>query len=213
MVKKPLYLLKNFSTLLLMVALLVTGGCAKKKATELTEDGLDPNATFFDVVYQVRASREIGTASWIAVSGIQRVKFLRTVVAEDGTESGNFTFQFTSYKEPQLFNSTACSGGFEGTFATQPTTSTPTDNGGGVYNPQDPYDPGNTGGSGDTETTQSSYYFGFNLNVTRRSLSSGCTSVNPLSSFSLIVIRFANGDLQITNSSRSLEFYLVPEII
>lgn len=214
--KKWTYLLKSF-TLLLALALV---GCGpKKEENTLNDEGIDINAQFFGIVYVTKASRVIGSSSWRQVEGQQRLKFL-AVTGDDGT-GGNFTMQYTNYKEPQLYsdNPTApgCSGGYEGSFSVQETSSTVVSS-----DPEGPYDPSNpyNGGGGNEDnssdtSTPNSYYFLFNLNVGRVSFPQDgtCTRVNPLQSHQLRAIRFKNGDLQLTNQSRGLEFYLVPELI
>lgn len=200
---------------LLSLVLFTVTSCGKKEEEEEVVD----NASFFNIVYVTKASREIGATSWTTVQGFQRVKF-NSAVDDSGatTGSGDFTYSFAAYKEPQLFNSGTCSGGFSGAFTMQATGETSNGDELQPYNPLDPYDDGSQDLPQDSETTDEEetdivYNYLFSLTVSDKSFTSGCTAVQPQDSFQLRLIRYPNGDLILTNPSRTLEFYLTPELV
>ena len=196
--------------------------CSPKE--EKTDDYDDRQAQFFKVVYLTQASRAIGSNSWIVVQGDFRLKFERSE-GQDTTDSssGNFTIHYTAYRETQLFNNGLCSGGYQGTFTLSETLATSTESSPtGPYNPLDPYNPGTTTSTSSTSTDEEDitrYVFLFALTVPTNndiSLSASCTPMHPgtaPATKSLRVIRFANGDLIVTDSVRGLEFYMIPEIV
>lgn len=187
--------------------------CGKKEEEDETVD----QAIFFDIAYSTQASRIEGTTAYTRVEGTQEMLFVPDT-GDDSTasNSGKFMVSFQNYKEPQLFNTGVCSGGYEGTFTMNETAVTDEDTTDAEepYNPLNPYDPEVADGdtSEEDEDKEKVYSYIFNLAVTRRSLSSGCTSLSPLDAFSLRIIRYPNGDLIITNPSRSMEFYMIPKL-
>lgn len=228
MVMKTCLTLKKLFTLLILTTLLVS--CGKKNTTETTTDD---TGQFFNIVYYTVASRTTGSSSWTTAEGKQRFKFNSAVdTTGTATGSGDFTVQYEAYREPQLFNSGTCSGGYKGTFTFQESTSTTPVDKNAPYDPTSPYSDGSTGGdtftgnTGDTTSTSNNNDPCFNKQPTTfilslavdtgptgRSLSSGCTAVAPQNTFQLRVIRYCNGDLVITNSSRTMDFYTQPELI
>lgn len=212
------FLISKFKILLVALLVLSISSCAKNEEEE--DDGVDRNAQFFNIVYITQAVRIIGDSAWVRVEGNQRVKFSYAEGEEDNTSVGEFIMQYSNYKEPVLFNSTLCSGGYEGGFTLEEIieTSNPCET--CPYNPLDPYDSGTqddtTSEEIDPETGEpivSNYKFIFTLTVDARSFTSGCSQVNPQDSFQMRVIRFPNGDLVVTNASRNLEFYFTPELL
>lgn len=204
---------------LFLVLIISVTSCAKKddKTDTTTEAGL-----FFDIVYYTKAVRQINTTSWNTVQGVQRFKFtLDTDESGSSLGTGHFVVQYDAYKEP-LYNAGTCSGGYEGSFTVQESTTDTTTDPNSPYNPLDPYNSGDStpppSSSTDTGTTDGTdettvYYYIFNLTVEDDSFSAGCTTVAPQTSFSLRIIRYPNGDLIITNDSRSLDFYAQPELV
>jgi hypothetical protein len=221
---KTFLTLKHFFTILVMATLLVS--CTKKEAEE-TE--VDDQGQFFNIVYYTVASRTSGSTSWTTAEGKQRFKFMSEVDSTGtATGGGTFTVQYSAYREPQLFNSGTCSGGYSGdlTFQESSTTETPDED--APYDPSNPYSDGSSGGdeftgneddaageenSDDPCFNKQPTTFILSLTVKNRSLSSGCTAVAPQDRFELRVIRYCNGDLVITNSSRTMEFYAQPELV
>jgi hypothetical protein len=209
---KKIFLIKQLFTLLAISLFLVS--CAKKDDDEEVFDA----GIFFNIVYQTQASRQIDTTSWTTVQGKQRFKF-DPDVDDTGTDtgSGNFTVQYEAYKEPQLFNAGTCSGGYAGSYTVVITTGSGDSNSlDGPYNPLNPYNPGETTPDqtdGETADEDIVYNYLFTLTVDQRSFSTGCTAYQPQDSFQLRILRYPNGDLVITNASRSLEFYAIPELI
>jgi hypothetical protein len=223
--------MKNFSTLKYLVTTLVLASmlvsCGKKNNTDTTTDD---SGLFFNIVYYTVASRSIGTSGWTTAEGKQRYKF-NSDVDSTGTATGTGTFvmQYDAYREPQLFNAGTCSGGYSGSFSFQQATTVTTPDTDAPYDPSTPYSDGSTGTSdpftGNTDpgttTTNSNdpcfnkqpTTFVLSLSVEARSLSSGCTAYAPQDAFELRVIRYCNGDLVITNASRTMDFYAQPELV
>lgn len=216
--------LKKNLTLLVLTTLVVSCGKKEKAATDTDDTGL-----FFNIVYYTVASRTNGSNSWTTAEGKQRFKFISEFdTTGTATGSGTFTVQYSAYREPQLFNSGTCSGGYSGDLVFQEdSTSAPIDDD-APYDPSNPYSDGSSGGdtfTGNEDDTSSSNNsndpcfnkqptsFLLSLTVKARSLSSGCTAVAPQDSFQLRVIRYCNGDLVITNTSRTMDFYAQPELV
>lgn len=221
---KTFLTLKYFFTVLVLASLLVSCGKKENKDTDTDDTGM-----FFNIVYYTVATRSIGTSSWTTAEGRQRFKFNSDVdTTGTATGSGTFTVQYSAYREPQLFNAGTCSGGYSGNFSFQESGSTEEIDPDAPYDPSNPYNDGSSGGDtytgndgGTGGTTNSSdpcfnaqpNIFILSLTVDARSMSSGCTTYAPQDSFELRVIRYCNGDLVITNSSRSMEFYAQPELV
>lgn len=194
--------------------------CGKQ---EKEDPNLD-NSIFFDITYQTTATRIESITDWTANQGIQEMRYFIDTINVEGVDctptenSGCFRFHFNSYKEPQLFNTGFCSGGFEGTFTLREelTSQDDEDTADQPYNPLNPYNPPSSSGGDDTEIDEENrvytYVFDLQVHPSRRSMSSGCTSISPLDSFTLRIIRYPNGDLIVTNYSRSMEYYMVPKL-
>lgn len=195
----------------ILILILVVGCKAQTSSTDTTTTSTntgDPDAVFFDVVYKTIASRLIGSTSWINVEGIQRYKFDK--IDPTVTSSGSFIVAYSSYKEPQLYNNNYCTGTVNGTFSVVQTDSTSTSSTNTIYDPSTTYVPDQT--STDT-SSQNFYSFNFAMTVASKSLSSGCgTTINPLASYKLNMIRFYNGDMIISYPDRGIEFYTIPEL-
>ena len=213
------FLISKFKILLTIFLVLSISSCAKKEDDE--EVDVDQGSQFFNIVYITQAVRIVGDSAWVRVEGSQRIKFSYAEGEENNTSIGDFIMQYANYKEPVLFNNTLCSGGYSGGFTLEEIleTSNPCET--CPYNPLDDYDSGTTEDDGsnttvDPETGEeivSNYTFLFTMTVDARSFTSGCSQVNPQDSFQLRVIRFPNGDLVVTNASRTLEFYFTPELL
>lgn len=194
--------MKNFIRLNLILATLLLLGSGCKKKAEIDEDA---NALFFDIVYQVLATRETPTHSWINVSGKYQVQFV-----QQNSTQGVFTFFYQSYREPQ-FSNPVCSGGVKGNFE-QTNTGTGSVGEGddeGPYDPSNPYpNPNNT--TPPTSTTPGEeeaeiLFFSFDLRITERSLDPACRQE---ANRAIQIYRFQNGDLIMKNEFR--ELYLIP---
>lgn len=202
-----------------LISLISLVACSAKE--DKTEDYEDRQAQFFKVVYLAQASRAIGSSNWITVQGSYRLKFDRSEGQESSDSSGgDFTVHYTAYRETQLYNNGLCSGGYKGTFSLVETVASSNESDQtGPYNPLDSYNSGNPEVTEDDENDLSRYVFLFSLNIASNddiSMSSSCTPMNPgiaPTTRSLRVIRFANGDLILTDSIRGLEFYMIPEIV
>ena len=206
--------MKDFFKKIFLAALmpLVVISCSSPTGDSDEED--TANLRFFDVVYITQASKITGQSSWTVVQGDQRFKFLQN--ADEST--GTFTVSFANFREPQLASS-VCSGGFTGDFSIDSEDdSTVEDEENQVFNPLDPYDPGidvpDDGDDSEDEVSDILVYV-FTLDVPtgsqNRSLTSGCRDVPEL--FQMKAIRFESGDVLITDLSRNIDYYLVPEII
>jgi hypothetical protein len=208
----------------IFIILFLLTSCGKK--AEVSQDTVEQNAGFFGIVYQTTASRIMGTTPWIATNGLQRMLVNHTGNVAD-TNSGSYTFQFETYKEPQLYNTNLCSGGYSGTVNITQTTDTTvsTVSGNTPYDPSATYVPLNptpsstdpSAGGVDPITgiaiLPTYYSFDFDFTVASRSLSAGCNAVTPLASFTLNVIRLTKtGDLIVTNSNKGIEYYMIPQL-
>lgn len=165
----------------------------------------DDNLKFFDVVYQVTATRENKNYAWTPVQG----EMLMKIVQSSETE-GTFIFKYTNYDEPQFVVPT-CTGGFNGNLVTITPTSTGS-TGSGVYNPLDPY---STGVSSDNEVVDltdpndpsktiakiTQFYFQFTILQRSTDLLANCRTE---SDRSVTFYRFANGELVFINEYRQL---------
>lgn len=210
---------KTFLIFNLCVMILLSS-CGKK---EEKKEGVD-DSVFFDITYFTQASRIEGTTAYTKVEGSQEMLFFIpsigvegiNCVNEDDANSGCFRVSFQGYKEPQLFNNGVCSGGFEGTFTLRQveTTVSDTTDANAPYNPLNPYQkpPEDTTEEEEIPEEEKIYSYVFDMTVLRRSFSAGCNTVNPLDNYSLRILRYPNGDLIMTNSSRSLEFYMIPKL-
>lgn len=198
--------LVNILKMLFLATILISCGTPK----DSTEDNEDANNQFFDVVYITQASKISGQSSWTVVQGDQRIKFLQSSEASTGT----FTFSFANFREPQLATN-ACSGGFTGDYTTESTEDTTVDNEENTsYNPLDPYDPETENpdnGDEDEEEIDQILVYVFDLALTDRSLTSGCRNYE--NAYQVKAIRFTNGDVILTDLSRNIDYYMVPEII
>lgn len=199
----------NFLLFNLLAISLIACDSSKKDEPDIL---LDDTVIFFDVVYKTLASREIGTSSWYAVQGNQKIKF-----DKGENNSGVYTISFDNYKETHLVQPNACSGGYRGTYALGDASESGDGNEDGPYDPMDPYDPG-SGGSGDDGELDPNVVlpvaFFFSMTVTETSLQVNCsTSITPQNPHTLRIVRFSNGELVITNYSRNLEFYMAPDIL
>lgn len=202
--------MKSFLNKLILITLAL--GISSCSPTKKSEDFDDRNAQFFDVVYIAQASRVTGSSNWVKVQGDQRLKFFKSSGQEESDfAGGNYTVHFTNYKEPQLYNNGLCSGGFTGTFTLKETVDDVDSTETGPYNPMNNYDSGETQEADTTDTSR--FVFIFTLSVSERSLSASCAPLNPSDPLSLRVIRFNNGDLIVTNAQRTLEFYMIPELV
>lgn len=209
----------NYKIIFFLILSLGLSSCGKKDEEDTTVD----NSIFFDITYTTQASRVEGTTTYTRVEGTQEMLYFIPNINVEGVDctgtetSGCFRIAYQNYKEPQLFNPGVCSGGYEGTFTLRETTFTPEDenDANAPYNPLNPYQPPSSGGTEEDEEIPEEeriYSYVFDLTVLRRSLSAGCNTVNPLDNFSLRIIRYPNGDLIVTNSSRSMEFYMIPKL-
>jgi len=209
---KNLFLIFNKFLFLSLSLVLISCG-AQEEEVDIVVD----NSIFFDIAYTTQGSRVDGVASYTRVEGSQELLFLTESGENDvQTNSGRFTVAFQGYREPQLFNTSLCSGGYEGTFTMRRTVNEgegDPDDPDAPYNPQDPYNNNSPDEPEDVpDAAQEVFTFIFDMTVTRRSLSSGCNAVNPLNQFSLRIVRFPNGDLYVKNPSRGLEFYMFPKL-
>lgn len=203
-----------FNNFLFLSLLFLLFSCGAK---EEDVDTVVDNSIFFDIAYTTQGSRVDGVTSYTRVEGTQELLFITDSGENDvPTNTGKFTVAFQGYREPQLFNTSLCSGGYEGTFSMRRTVNEgegdPEDPD-APYNPQDPYNEGVPETPEEVpDAEQEVFTFIFEMTVTRRSLSSGCNAISPLNEFSLRIVRFPNGDLYVKNPSRGLEFYMFPKL-
>ena len=172
-----------------------------------TDPTVDP-ATFFSITYIATESEGINlTTPWTPVQGQFLMKFTQsTDPAANG--SGTFIMHYTSYLEPQLcpFNQNCvCSGGTDGVFTVYDPNASPTPTSSAVpYSPTTTYTP-TTNGSSSTivdpndPTIAIIYTYNFNISISESNLTSGC---KPEANRLLQIVRFANGDLIMTNGYR-----------
>lgn len=205
---------------LISFLLLTFISCGKKE--EPNED-LDMGI-FFDITYSTTGTRISGINDWTAIFGSQEVRFGVPSLQNENIDctatesSGCFRVSYTNYKEPQLTTTGICSGGYEGVFSysREIITEEDEDTAEQPYNPLNPYQPDGGSSGGETVTPEDEenivYAYSFILNVTRRSLSAGCSQLNPLDSFTMRIIRYPNGDLIVTHYQRSMEYYMVPKL-
>lgn len=213
-------LLINLFSILFFASILIS--CAKKD-NEVADPSL--NNLFFDVVYNTKFYRSIGTSAWKNVEGIQQLKFTNnqgdTETGNLDSSSGTFTMFYSNYKEIGLLNATLCSGGYTGSFfstATNGEVCGPEE----VYNPNNPYNP--CVGESEEENTnvdpitgqilpKDIYQFSFQLSVERRSLAQGCSIISPLEVVNYDITRItSNGDLIVKDLNRNIEFYMIPDV-
>lgn len=195
--------MKNFIKLNLILFLsgILLVGCNKKNE-EIDEE---QNARFFDIVYQVIATRETSTHAWVNVAGTYQIKF-----NQQNSTQGTFTFFYQNYREPQ-FSNPVCSGGITGNFD-QTNTGDSSSSGGDDDEPYDPSTPYPNPGEiesptdpGSSEDVAEIIFYNFNLNITGRDLDASCRLE---ANRSIQVYRFAIGDLIMKNEYR--ELYLIP---
>jgi len=186
---------------LILISLILVS-CAK------TNDTVEDTGLFFDVVYQVKATRENSNKAWVGVNGTMQVKISQYTDAE-----GTFIFFYNGYKEPQFVYNT-CSGGIKGNFTVPDSTSTTTSSDSG-YNVFTPYNP-NTGSStsdtsstpttitdsnGNTVTVDLIKTYNFQLAINYRNLDPACRQENDRN---IVIYRFSNGELIMKNEYRDM---------
>ena len=214
-------MIKNFCKILIIM--LIMASCSKKEVEKLD---VNQNALFFNIVYNTKYYRIKDSASWRLIQGKQTLQFLRSAATNEEAvdlNAGTFILTFENYKELGLSNTNACSGGYQGNFTSTAITGTSSSGdttANPIYDPNVPYNPNEVTDAESTinidpvtgeEIPAATYNFEFILDVVSKSLTAGCSAVNPLSQVKFDILRFtSNGDLIVTDYNRGLEYYMIP---
>ena len=166
--------------------------CSKKEVEKLD---VNQNALFFNIVYNTKYYRIKDSASWRLIQGKQTLQFLRSAATNEEAvdlNAGTFILTFENYKELGLSNTNACSGGYQGNFTSTAITGTSSSGdttANPIYDPNVPYNPNEVTDAESTinidpvtgeEIPAATYNFEFILDVVSKSLTAGCSAVNPL---------------------------------
>lgn len=212
--------MKNNKFLTILMILFLCISCAQESENDKEVTEFD-EVSFFSIVYETLAVRQIGQTDWTLTTGDRDVKFdTSTTIDENETlpdqVEGTFQFALTEYTRSQAI--AACTGGWDGNFTLDlfeegGSTGYVEDLGDVPYNVLDPYIGDDTEEVIDPDAVVEgirTYFFSMNVNNVSLFPQESCSF--PFTNYSLKIVRFPNGTLILEDSSKGLEYFMRPKL-